>query len=71
MIATFVEDPQALFSDGATPVRSRGWVVCPHGTSWPADNWVTRPSFFNRESFKHTSFANHQRRFPACDCTLA
>ena len=68
--ATFVEQPQTLFPDSATPVRSRGWVTCPHGTSWPSDNFVIRPDFFALDNFKQKTFLNHQRRFPACDCTL-
>jgi hypothetical protein len=70
-IATFHEQPQTLFSDQATPVRDRGWVTCPHGTSWPSESFVTRPAFFDGATFKNTVFANHQRRFPDCDCTLA
>jgi hypothetical protein len=68
--AIFVEQPQTLFNDGATPVRDRGWITCPHGNTWPADSFVTRPSFFDREAFKQKVFINHQRRFPDCDCTL-
>jgi hypothetical protein len=59
-----------LFSDRVTPVRDRGWVECVHGTTWPADSFVTRPAFFNRQNFVNVVFANHQRRFPECDCTL-
>jgi hypothetical protein len=69
-VAVFTEQPQTLFSDGVTPVRDRGWIVCPHGTSWPADNFVIRPSYFQPEAFKQLVFRNHQRRFPDCDCTL-
>jgi len=69
-VAEFVEQPQALFADGVTPVRDRGFVICPHGQTWPADSWTTRPSFFNRDYFKMKVFENHQRRFPDCDCTL-
>jgi hypothetical protein len=69
-VATFHEQPQSLFSDQATPVRDRGWITCPHGTSWPADSFVTRPSFFNRDNFVNLVLANHRRRFPECDCTL-
>lgn len=68
--ATFVEQPQTLFNDSLTPVRTRGWVECPHGTTWPADSFVTRPVFFDRDSIKTQAFVNHQRRFPECDCTL-
>jgi len=70
-VATFVEQPQTLFSDASTPVRDRGWVQCPHGTTWPADSFVTRPEFFDRASLKQKIFINHQRRFPDCDCSLA
>jgi hypothetical protein len=72
-IATFVEQPQTFFSDlnGLTPARDRGWVVCPHGTTWPADNFVTRSSFFNQDDLRQKTFRNHQRRYPDCDCTLA
>jgi hypothetical protein len=69
-IATFVEQHQSLFSDGVTPERDRGWVTCPHGQSWPQENFVTRPEYFDRDKFKNLVFANHQRRFPDCDCTL-
>jgi hypothetical protein len=69
-IATLVEQPQTLFADGSTPARDRGWIVCPHGTTWPADNFVTRPTFFQLEDFRQKTFLNHQRRFPDCDCTL-
>jgi hypothetical protein len=69
-VAEFVEQPQTLFNDGLTPCRDRGWVTCPHGTSWPEDNFVTQPMWFSRNSFKQKCFANHQRRFPDCDCTL-
>jgi hypothetical protein len=62
-IATFVEQPQ-------TPVRDRGWVTCPHGVTWPADTFVPRPPLPARETFKELVFRNHQRRYPACDCTL-
>ena len=68
--ATFVEQPQTLFNDGATPVRDRGWVECPHGVSAPSDNFVIRPEWFDLEAFKQKTFLNHQRRFPDCDCTL-
>lgn len=70
-IATFVEQPQTLFNDGVTPLRDRGWVTCPHGTTWPADSFVTRPEYFNRQALKDKTFANHQRRYPDCDCILA
>jgi hypothetical protein len=69
-VAEFVEQPQTLFSDASTPVRDRGWVMCAHGTTWPADNFVTRPDFFDREAFRQKTFLNHQRRFPDCDCAL-
>ena len=69
-IAEFVEQPQTLFSDRLTPVRDRGWVTCIHGTSWPEDNFVTRPEWFDRVNFKQKVFLNHQRRFADCDCTL-
>jgi hypothetical protein len=69
--ASFVEQPQTLFSDHATPVRDRVWIECQHGTTWPADSFVTRPSFFDRQTLITITFRNHQRRFPACNCTLA
>lgn len=69
-IATFVEQPQSLFSGTTIPVRDRGWVVCPHGTTWPADTFTTWPGYFDREGFKQKCFVNHQRRYPDCNCTL-
>lgn len=70
-VATFVEQPQTLFGGGSIPVRDRGRVECVHGTTWPAENFVTRPEFFDREAFMQKCFLNHQRRFPECDCTLS
>jgi hypothetical protein len=53
-----------------SPVRDRGWVICPHGETWPADTFVTRPADLDRDNFKQVVFTNHQRRYPECDCTL-
>jgi hypothetical protein len=63
-VATFVGEVQ-------TPVRTRGWVVCPHGTTWPSDSFVTRFSYFDANQFRHQTFKNHQRRYAECDCTLS
>jgi hypothetical protein len=59
--------PQSNATNSASTVLSD--TTCPHGHT-VAVQYLRDPSYANAASLKASSFQNHQRILPQCNCTL-